>query len=102
MNDQICSFPSKTLYHSKLKGHETVQGHLLGDLPNVESDDDDVNMPVIFFDTVGNSNITSLGLSLSMRRLIANTTREWMEMETRGVNSMKTRLPLLSIGWSVW
>ncbi|KAI6015013.1 AAA domain-containing protein [Pisolithus orientalis] len=62
MHAQICEFPSKTLYASKLKSHESVSSHLLQDLPNtsafVASEDDDtvkevLRTPVIFFDTAG-------------------------------------------------
>ena len=63
MHDQICAFPSKTLYGSKLKSHSSVASHLLHDLSNVhasseEEDDDDekkdlLQNPVVFFDTAG-------------------------------------------------
>ena len=64
MHDQICAFPSKTLYGSKLKSHSSVASHLLYDLSNVqatssekEDDDDDkkdlLQTPVVFFDTAG-------------------------------------------------
>ncbi|KAF6751163.1 P-loop containing nucleoside triphosphate hydrolase protein [Ephemerocybe angulata] len=41
MHDQICTFPSKTLYYSKLKSHSSVASHLLRDLPNAEADEDE-------------------------------------------------------------
>ncbi|KAF9563861.1 P-loop containing nucleoside triphosphate hydrolase protein [Agrocybe pediades] len=58
MHDQICTFPSKTLYGSKLKSHESVVSHLLHDLPNAQaaSEDDEkevLQTPVVFFDTAG-------------------------------------------------
>lgn len=65
MHDQICAFPSKTLYSSRLKSHESVKTHLLVDLPNVQAhaeqgripDEDELKevlgTPVVFFDTAG-------------------------------------------------
>ncbi|KAI6126687.1 P-loop containing nucleoside triphosphate hydrolase protein [Pisolithus sp. B1] len=62
MHAQICEFPSKTLYASKLKSHESVSTHLLRDLPNTNaffaSEDEDtvkevLGSPVVFFDTAG-------------------------------------------------
>ena len=56
MHDQICDFPSKTLYQSKLKSHPSVASHLLKDLPNADPDADDdevLHHPVVFFDTSG-------------------------------------------------
>ncbi|KAF9494344.1 P-loop containing nucleoside triphosphate hydrolase protein [Pleurotus eryngii] len=58
MHEQICTFPSKTLYHSKLKSHSSVAGHLLLDLPNTHADSEEdekdvLATPVIFFDTSG-------------------------------------------------
>lgn len=58
MHEQICSFPSKTLYESKLKSHSSVASHLLSDLPNAcaENEDDEkeiLQTPVVFFDTAG-------------------------------------------------
>ncbi|KIJ28163.1 hypothetical protein M422DRAFT_61944 [Sphaerobolus stellatus SS14] len=67
MNTKIASFPSKTLYHSRLKSFPANAGHVLADLPSVlsatedqeESDEDadaDALGPgseVIFFDTAG-------------------------------------------------
>jgi DNA polymerase alpha-associated DNA helicase A len=58
MHSQICEFPSKTLYFSKLVAHESVASHLLCDLPGVntkykEEDKDILGTPVIFFDTAG-------------------------------------------------
>ncbi|KAG9226737.1 hypothetical protein CCMSSC00406_0008437 [Pleurotus cornucopiae] len=58
MHEQICAFPSKTLYHSKLKSHSSVAGHLLLDLPNTHADSEEdekdiLATPVIFFDTSG-------------------------------------------------
>lgn len=62
MHAQICEFPSKTLYASKLKSHESVSTHLLRDLPNtstfVASEDEEtvkevLGSPVVFFDTAG-------------------------------------------------
>ncbi|KAF4607995.1 hypothetical protein EYR40_000336 [Pleurotus pulmonarius] len=58
MHEQICAFPSKTLYHSKLKSHSSVAGHLLRDLPNTHADSEEdekdiLATPVVFFDTSG-------------------------------------------------
>ncbi|GLB39891.1 putative DNA helicase [Lyophyllum shimeji] len=58
MHAEICSFPSKTLYSSKLISHGSVEGHLLKDLPGTyaENEDDEREMlatPVVFFDTAG-------------------------------------------------
>ena len=58
MHEQICSFPSKTLYASKLKSHESVAAHLLHDLPNTQADSEEdekeyLQTPVVFFDTAG-------------------------------------------------
>ncbi|KZP00843.1 P-loop containing nucleoside triphosphate hydrolase protein [Calocera viscosa TUFC12733] len=56
MHDSICSFPSTTLYRSKLKSHDSVAAHLLKDLPAVSNEDefsDIVTVPVVFFDTAG-------------------------------------------------
>ncbi|KIJ63662.1 hypothetical protein HYDPIDRAFT_41061 [Hydnomerulius pinastri MD-312] len=62
MHAQICQFPSKTLYASKLKSHDSVSAHLLRDLPNADAfattkDEETVKevlgTPVVFFDTAG-------------------------------------------------
>ncbi|OAX43735.1 P-loop containing nucleoside triphosphate hydrolase protein [Rhizopogon vinicolor AM-OR11-026] len=62
MHLQICQFPSKTLYASKLLSHQSVRSHLLKDLPNTSaftsSEDEDsikeiLGTPVVFFDTAG-------------------------------------------------
>ncbi|KDR77130.1 hypothetical protein GALMADRAFT_66085 [Galerina marginata CBS 339.88] len=58
MHEQICAFPSKTLYGSKLKSHQSVASHLLHDLPNTKADSEDdekelLQTPVVFFDTAG-------------------------------------------------
>jgi DNA polymerase alpha-associated DNA helicase A len=58
MHDQICAFPSKTLYGSKLKSHASVASHLLADLPNTQADSEEdkkefLETPVVFFDTAG-------------------------------------------------
>ncbi|KAF9011905.1 P-loop containing nucleoside triphosphate hydrolase protein [Cyathus striatus] len=58
MHEQICTFPSKTLYYSKLKSHESVASHLLYDLPNASTKDEEdakefLKTPVVFFDTTG-------------------------------------------------
>lgn len=56
MHEQICAFPSHTLYGSKLVSHESVASHLLQDLPNAQAtseDDDLLQTPVIFIDTAG-------------------------------------------------
>jgi DNA polymerase alpha-associated DNA helicase A len=58
MHESICAFPSKTLYHSKLKSHLSVASHLLDGLPTAQakSEDDEKELlktPVVFFDTAG-------------------------------------------------
>jgi len=58
MHADICEFPSKTLYSSKLISHESVASHLLVDLPNTSTDSEEdakeaLQTPVIFFDTSG-------------------------------------------------
>ena len=58
MHDSICAFPSKTLYHSRLKSHPSVASHLLHGLPNAQAKSDDeekelLKTPVVFFDTAG-------------------------------------------------
>jgi DNA polymerase alpha-associated DNA helicase A len=58
MHTQIAAFPSKTLYYSKLRSHESVAQHLLKDLPNASVDDEEdakelLGTPVVFFDTAG-------------------------------------------------
>ena len=58
MHNQICAFPSKTLYGSKLKSHASVASHLLHDLSNAKADSDAdekdlLQTPVVFFDTAG-------------------------------------------------
>lgn len=57
MHEQICDFPSKTLYGTKLKSHSSVASHLLQDLPNTEAKSEDakefLESPVVFFDTAG-------------------------------------------------
>lgn len=56
MHATICEFPSETLYASRLTCHESVAGHLLRDLPEVNDDSefsDVVSLPVVFFDTAG-------------------------------------------------
>ncbi|KAF9070139.1 P-loop containing nucleoside triphosphate hydrolase protein [Rhodocollybia butyracea] len=67
MHDQICTFPSRTLYSNKLTSHSSVAKHLLLDLPetqdngstSVKSTIDEetrkevLGTPVTFFDTAG-------------------------------------------------
>ncbi|KAG2073937.1 DNA helicase [Suillus decipiens] len=62
MHSQICQFPSKTLYASKLVSHQSVRSHLLKDLPTASaftsSKDEDtiketLGTPVVFYDTAG-------------------------------------------------
>lgn len=58
MHTQICAFPSKTLYSSRLKSDTSVASHLLRDLPgtHAESEEDEkevLGTPVVFFDTAG-------------------------------------------------
>ncbi|KAG6860240.1 hypothetical protein C0995_013786 [Termitomyces sp. Mi166 len=58
MHSDICAFPSKMLYSSKLTSHASVEGHLLADLPNIRADNEDdrkemLETPVVYFDTAG-------------------------------------------------
>ncbi|KAE9390633.1 P-loop containing nucleoside triphosphate hydrolase protein [Gymnopus androsaceus JB14] len=60
MHDQICTFPSRTLYSNKLTSHSSVAKHLLLDLhetQNVSHDEETrkeiLGTPVTFFDTAG-------------------------------------------------
>lgn len=58
MHEHISTFPSKTMYHSKLKSHSSVASHLLRDLPNTNADSPEeetevLGTPVVFFDTAG-------------------------------------------------
>ena len=56
MHEQICAFPSQTLYGSGLVSHESVASHLLQDFPNAQTtseDDDLLRTPVVFIDTAG-------------------------------------------------
>jgi len=58
MHENICAFPSETLYGGKLESHQSVASHLLHDLPNAQatSEEDEKELlqtPVVFFDTAG-------------------------------------------------
>lgn len=58
MHSQICEFPSKTLYGSKLESDPSVASHLLSDLPNTHADSEEERQellatPIVFFDTAG-------------------------------------------------
>jgi DNA polymerase alpha-associated DNA helicase A len=58
MNMKIADFPSKVMYHNKLRSHKSVASHLLDDLPNTSAEDDDeaeevLRTPVVFVDTAG-------------------------------------------------
>lgn len=58
MHSQICEFPSRTLYGSKLKSDPAVASHLLNDLPNTNVDSEEerqelLGTPIVFFDTAG-------------------------------------------------
>ena len=58
MNQKIAEFPSKVIYHSKLRSDKSVASHLLDDLPNTSANDDDeaeevLRTPVVFIDTAG-------------------------------------------------
>lgn len=65
MHDQICTFPSRTLYSNKLTSHSSVAKHLLLDMPGAQnisksksSQDEEtqkeiLGTPVTFFDTAG-------------------------------------------------
>lgn len=58
MNQKIADFPSKVMYHNKLRSHKSVASHLLDDLQNTSAEDDDeaeevLRTPVVFIDTAG-------------------------------------------------
>lgn len=58
MNQKIADFPSKVMYHNKLRSHKSVASHLLDDLPNTSAEDDDeaeevLRTPIVFIDTAG-------------------------------------------------
>ena len=57
MNLKIADFPSKVMYHNKLRSHKSVASHLLDDLPNTSKEDgdeaEDLRTPVVFIDTAG-------------------------------------------------
>ncbi|KAK0223853.1 P-loop containing nucleoside triphosphate hydrolase protein [Armillaria fumosa] len=57
MHSQICEFPSKTLYGSKLQSQDSVASHLLSDVVQAEADEETIKevlkTPVVFFDTAG-------------------------------------------------
>lgn len=58
MHSDICHFPSKTLYGSKLKSDSTVASHLLADLPNANARTEEdtkefLGTPIVFYDTAG-------------------------------------------------
>ena len=58
MNLKIADFPSKVMYHNKLRSHKSVASHLLDDLPNTSAEDDEeaeevLRTPVVFIDTAG-------------------------------------------------
>ncbi|KAJ7074075.1 AAA domain-containing protein [Mycena amicta] len=58
MHQDICAFPSATLYGSKLASAPSVEKHLLLDLPETHADSADdekevLGTPVVFFDTAG-------------------------------------------------
>jgi superfamily I DNA and/or RNA helicase len=54
MNSAIMQFPSDEFYEGSLTAHASVEGHLLQDLPDVESSDL-TSTPVTFIDTAGAS-----------------------------------------------
>ncbi|KAJ3973634.1 AAA domain-containing protein [Lentinula raphanica] len=63
MHDQICTFPSQTLYSNKLTSHSSVAEHLLLDLIpeptrtamdlDEETRKETLETPIVFFDTAG-------------------------------------------------
>ncbi|KAK5115357.1 hypothetical protein LTR62_001557 [Meristemomyces frigidus] len=53
MHEAIMTFPSQTLYESKLIAAEAVKARLLKDLPYTVRDTDDTREPVVFWDTQG-------------------------------------------------
>ncbi|GFV21813.1 DNA-binding protein SMUBP-2 [Trichonephila clavipes] len=52
MNQIIMQWPSEQLYENKLIAHESVQSHLLKDLPGIENNDDTA-IPLLLIDTTG-------------------------------------------------
>ena len=98
MHAQICQFPSKTLYASKLKSHESVSCHLLSGLSNTESftetrDEETIQeilgTPVVFFDTAGCEYYERLdGNGDEGSRCNENegmVVKKWMEKLVRGI-----------------
>lgn len=58
MNQKIAEFPSKVMYHNKLRSHRSIASHLLDDLSNTSAEDSDeaeevLRTPVVFIDTAG-------------------------------------------------
>lgn len=58
MNQKIAEFPSRVMYHNKLRSHRSVASHLLDDLPNASAEDNDeaeetLRTPIVFIDTAG-------------------------------------------------
>ena len=61
MHETICTFPSKTLYGSRLRSDPAVARHILQDLENVAAETTGggadegglLETPVVFFDTAG-------------------------------------------------
>ncbi|GIY48193.1 DNA-binding protein SMUBP-2 [Caerostris darwini] len=52
MNHTIMHWPSEQLYENKLEAHESVQSHLLTDLPGIESNENTI-IPLLLIDTTG-------------------------------------------------
>lgn len=101
MHDQICNFPSETLYQSRLVSHPSVASHLLKDLPNADSDADDdevLHHPVVFFDTSGCEYFEKLdGDSDEGSRCNENEgtiVKNWIEKLVRA-HSLKSKLSFL-------
>jgi ATP-dependent RNA/DNA helicase IGHMBP2 len=54
MHERIMAWSSNALYDGKVTAHESVRGHLLGDLPSVTNRDAvDLQAPVLLIDTAG-------------------------------------------------
>ncbi|KAJ1910320.1 hypothetical protein H4219_006238, partial [Mycoemilia scoparia] len=59
MNEQIMKYPSMVLYNDLLVADPSVADHTLGDLEHVESDSEDMAIPLVFYDTVDTGRLES-------------------------------------------
>jgi hypothetical protein len=103
MHAQICEFPSKTLYRSKLKSHESVAPHLLRDLPNAKAESEEdakelLGTPVVFYDTAGCEYFERLdGDNDEGSRCNENevtVVKNWVEKLVRDVSAVRRSSPI--------